>query len=112
MGIISGFIKTKRYRKLADNSYQIQSEWTHSDTVEMDDGKTLTDKINSITSSISSHKHSASKITAGTFGGTVVAPASTSYTNNQLRNIVFTDIDPEADSPTNYANGSIICVYE
>lgn len=112
MGIISGFIKTKRYRKLADGSYKAQSEWTHSDTIEMTDGTTLTEKITSITSSISSHKHAASKITAGTLGGSVVAPASTAYTTNQLRNTVFTTTDPGANSPTNYANGSIICVYE
>lgn len=105
MGIISGFIKTKRYRKLSDGSYQLQSEWASSDTIEMTDGTTLTEKM-------SSHKHAASKITAGTLGGDVVAPASTAYTTNQLRNMVFTTTDPGKDVATSYSNGSIICVYE
>lgn len=111
MGILSGLVRTRRYRRTSEG-YIWQSEDTHASQVFFDDDSTLVDKMTSIETDVSSHKHSASNITAGTFGGTVVAPASTSYTNNQLRNIVFTDIDPEADSPTNYANGSIICVYE
>ena len=105
MGIIGGYIKTKRYRKVADNQYQIQSELTYSDTVEFDDGTTLTEKM-------SSHKHNASQITAGTLSGDVVAPASTAYGTNQIRNAVFTTVDPGAGVTTAYANGSIICVYE
>lgn len=112
MGIISGFIKTKRYRKLADGSYKLQSEWASSDTIEMADGKTLTEKMNTVETNLSSHNHAASKITAGTLGGSVVAPASTAYTTNQLRNMVFTTTDPGKDVATSYSNGSIICVYE
>ena len=37
MGIISGFLKTKKYRK-TENGYQLQSEWTSAQTVEMNDG--------------------------------------------------------------------------
>lgn len=105
MGIISGFIKTKRYRKLSNGSYQLQSEWASSDTIEMTDGTTLTEKM-------SSHKQNASTITSGTLGGDVAAPASTAYSSNQLRNIVMTDADPGAGVTTSYSNGSIICVYE
>ena len=60
----------------------------------------------------SSHNQAASTITAGTFGGQVVAPASTAYTTNHVRNQVFTTTDPGAGASTSYANGSIICVYE
>ena len=59
-----------------------------------------------------SHNQAASTITAGTFGGAVVAPASTAYTTNQLRNGVFTTTDPGAGASSSYANGSIIYVYE
>ena len=60
----------------------------------------------------SSHNQAASTITAGTFGGVVVSPASTSYTTNHLRNMVFTTTDPGAGVSTTYVNGSVICVYE
>jgi len=105
MGILEGFIKTKRYRKLADGSYQLQSELTMSDTVEFDDGTTLTEKM-------STHTHAASKVTAGTLGGQVSAPAGTDYTANRLRNQVLTDVDPGEGVSTSYANGSIISVYD
>lgn len=56
--------------------------------------------------------HAASMITEGTFAGTVIAPASTTYTTNQLRNGVFTTTDPGAGTSSSYANGSLIYVYE
>ena len=107
MGIISGFIKTKRYRKQADGNYIIQSELTFSDTVEFADGKTLTDKIKS-------HAQNASDITGGTFKGQVSAPAGTDYATSRMRNFVLLpeDSDPGEEVSTTYANGSIICVYK
>lgn len=61
----------------------------------------------------SSHTQSASTITAGTFTATgIVAATGTDYTTNRIRNIVFTTSDPGANVSTNYANGSLICVYE
>lgn len=105
MGIIEGFIKTKRYRKLPDGNYQIQSELTMSDTVEFPDGATLTEKMKN-------HTHTASEIKAGTLGGQVIAPAGTDYDANRLRNIVFTTEDPTDGASTSYVNGTIICVYE
>ena len=60
----------------------------------------------------SSHNQAASTITAGTFGGQVVAPASTAYTTNMIRNGVFTTTDPGAGVSTSHANGSLIFVYE
>lgn len=112
MGILSGFKKTKRYRKLEDGNYQIQSEWTHSDTVEFEDGTILTDKMSTVEDALDTHIHTASDVKAGTLGGQVVAPAGTDYTNNRLRNQIFVTEDPGAGASTGYANGSIISVYE
>lgn len=56
MSILSGFFKTKKYRK-TDSGYKLQSEWTSSQTVQMDDGKTLEENLGAvkgITSSLSS----------------------------------------------------------
>ena len=107
MGIISGFLKTKRYRKLSDGSYQLQSEWTSSDTTEMPDGTTLSEKIKS-------HPQQASDITGGTFKGQVSSPAGTDYTTSRMRNVVLLpeDNDPGENETTTYSNGSIICVYK
>ncbi len=44
MSILSGFFKTKKYRK-TDGGYKLQSEWTSSETVEMNDGTTLENKL-------------------------------------------------------------------
>lgn len=44
MSILSGFFKTKKYRK-TDDGYRLQSEWTSADTVEMNDGVILTDRL-------------------------------------------------------------------
>lgn len=57
MGIVDGYIKTKRYRKQADNNYILQSELTMSGSVEFDDGTTLPDKIISIEGKIETHDH-------------------------------------------------------
>lgn len=35
------FIRTKKHRLLDDNTYMLQSEWTSSRDVEMDNGNTL-----------------------------------------------------------------------
>lgn len=46
MAILSGFFKTKKYRKTSDG-YMLQSEWTDSETVEMSDGSTLKEAASS-----------------------------------------------------------------
>lgn len=112
MGILSGFKKTKRYRKLESGEYQLQSEWTSSDTVEFGDGETLTNKMSTVENTLSTHTHNASNVKAGTLGGQVVAPAGTDYTTNRLRNQILVTNDPGAGVSTGYANGSIISVYE
>lgn len=57
MSILSGFLKTKKHRKMADGNYKLQSEWTSSETVEMADGNTAEENLGSIkgiTSSLAS----------------------------------------------------------
>lgn len=44
MSILSGFFKTKKYRK-TDDGYRLQSEWTSSETVVMNNEQTLEDKF-------------------------------------------------------------------
>lgn len=100
------FIRTKRHRK-TDSGWILQSEWTHSTSVEFDDGKNLKEKMES-------HPQNASDIQAGTFAGQVKVPSSTKYTENTVRNIVFlsSDADPGEGVSSSYGNGSLICVYE
>lgn len=45
MSILSGFKKLKRHVKTSDNEYQLISQWTSSQSVEMDSGKTLEDTM-------------------------------------------------------------------
>ena len=104
MGILEGFIRTKRHR-LTENGWIKQSEWTHPSSIEFDDGQTLDIKIES-------HPQNASDIKAGTFGGQVSAPAGTDYSTNRLRNQVLTNVDPGEGASTSYVDGSIICFYE
>lgn len=40
MSILTGFLKTKKYRK-TDSGYKLQSEWTSAETVQMASGITL-----------------------------------------------------------------------
>ena len=56
MSILNGFLKTIRYRKTSDG-YIRQSEWTKSDTVEMDDGETLTQRMQDIGWQMVNHEH-------------------------------------------------------
>ena len=47
MSILSGFFKTKRYRKTADG-YKLESNWTSGNTVELDDGNTVQNNVGAI----------------------------------------------------------------
>lgn len=107
MAILDGFIRTKRFRKLADGSYKLQSEATHESSVFFDDGTTLTEKI-------VSHPQNASDITGGAFAGQVSAPTGTDYESNRIRNAVLLpeSKDPGANVKSSLANGSIIFIYE
>lgn len=52
MSILSGFLKVKR-RRLTDEGYITQSEWTSASTVEHADGKTTEEKVKEIEDKIS-----------------------------------------------------------
>lgn len=47
MSIVKGFQKIKRYRK-TDSGYRLQSQWTSSKTVEMEDGNSLEHNLGNI----------------------------------------------------------------
>lgn len=47
MSILSGFFKTKKYRKTADG-YKLESNWTSGNTVELDDGNTVQNNLGAI----------------------------------------------------------------
>ena len=47
MSILSGFFKTKRYRKTTDG-YKLESNWTSGNTVELDDGNTVQNNLGAI----------------------------------------------------------------
>lgn len=47
MSIAKGFQKIKRYRK-TDSGYRLQSQWTSSETVEMEDGNSLEHNLGNI----------------------------------------------------------------
>lgn len=51
MSLLSGFFKTKKYRKTEDG-YKLQSEWTSASTVELADGTTLETALGRINTSI------------------------------------------------------------
>lgn len=53
MAILSGFFKTKKYRK-TPSGYKLQSEWTNAETVEMPDGSTLKSTANAFSTRIGS----------------------------------------------------------
>lgn len=50
------FIRTKKHRLLDNNTYMLQSEWTSSRDVEMNDGKTLEEKLSPLTQDITEIK--------------------------------------------------------
>lgn len=51
MSILNGFSKVKRYRK-TESGYKLQSQWTSSETVEMNDGSILQDQLTAICGSL------------------------------------------------------------
>ena len=65
MAIKDGFKKYKRYIRLDDGNYILDSEWTHAATVEFDDGKTLAYRMEELKKSVSDGKKAvAGAITA------------------------------------------------
>jgi hypothetical protein len=67
--------------------------------------------LNSACSRPSEHTHAASDVTAGTFGGTVVAPTGTDYTTQRIRNAAASMTDLTAGTSA-LSNGNMYLVYE
>jgi len=88
MSILSGFLKTKKYRKTS-SGYKLQSEWTNSETVEMPDGSTL-------------------KSAAAAFE-TRLGSLETALDGKQIR--VLTESQYNALSPSDKNNASVIYFY-
>lgn len=53
MGILSGYKKFRKYLRTADG-YQLCSEWTKADSVEMADGSTLQESVSSLNEEVAS----------------------------------------------------------
>lgn len=119
MGILNGFLRTKRYRRTTEG-YIWQSEDTHESSVKFDDGTTLTDKMTEIqekmtktTESLNSHEQSASTITAGTFKGKVLGNATSAAAlgEKQFRNI-YAGTDELKSGTSSLTTGNIYIQYE
>lgn len=52
MKINSKISKVKKYRKISDSEYQLQSQWTSSDTVEMSNGNSLEKELKNMNTEI------------------------------------------------------------
>lgn len=64
MGILSGFKKFKRYIRTGDDNYILDSEWTSSETVQMNNGNTLEQNLGGITGITDSTTSKSSNIAA------------------------------------------------
>lgn len=64
MSILSGFKKFKRYIKTEDDNYILDSEWTSSQTVQMNDGNTLEQNLGGITGITDSLNSESSNVAA------------------------------------------------
>lgn len=82
MSILSGFLKTKKYRKKDDGNYQLQSEWTSSETVEMGDGNTLETNLGSIKGITSSLSSTSSNYALSASAGKSLQDQTTTNTNS------------------------------
>lgn len=93
MSILSGFEKVKD-RILTSTGYKLRSLWTSSQTVELDDGTVLQDKIESMDTEIDgkaplTHTHTAAQVTGLTASRAMVSdgsghPAVSAVTSTEL----------------------------
>ncbi len=68
MGILSGYKRFKKYLRMGEG-YKLCSEWTKSDSVEMDDGKTLQENMDTVANDIASvHNELKTSLGGMTFG--------------------------------------------
>lgn len=82
MSILSGFSRFKRYRKTSDG-YKLSSEWTSSDTVEMNDGNTAETNLGAIQGITSSLATDNSNYALSSSGGKDLQDQITELNSNK-----------------------------
>ena len=78
MSILSGFFKTKKYRKTEDG-YKLQSEWTSASTVELADGTTLETALGRINTSINQTNTNLNQVQTATNGKKIQVLTKAAY---------------------------------
>lgn len=110
MSILSGFFKTKKFRKTSDG-YKLESLWTSSQTVEMNDGNTAETNlgaIKGITSSLAST--SSNYALSASAGKSLQDQVSTLNTNlNAMHALSFGGTSAVVRSTKNTTSGE--CTY-
>ena len=90
MSILSGFLKTKKHRKMADGNYKLQSEWTSASTVEMADGNTAETNLGAIQGITDSLTATSSNIALSAKAGNNLQ-GQIDTVNSNLTNIIEDD---------------------
>lgn len=81
MSILNNFSKVKRYRK-TDFGYKLQSQWTSSETVEMNDGNSLEANLGSIKGITDSLSSEDSNVTLSSKAGKDLQDQITTINNS------------------------------
>lgn len=103
MSILDGFFKTKKYRK-TDSGYKIQSEWTSSQTVYMDDGNTLQTNLGSIKGITSSLASTATNYALSASSGKNLQDQVTAL-NSKIPSTIVTGVKGNTES--SYRTGNV-----
>ena len=95
MSILSGFFKTKRYRKTADG-YKLESNWTSGNTVELDDGNTVQNNVGAIkgittSTSVTEEGYAADATTVAALNNSL-GDISKSELYKTFKNLTYKDI--------------------
>lgn len=84
MSILSGFFKTKKYRKTS-TGYKLQSEWTSGSTVEMADGNTAETNLGAIKGITSSLTATNANVALSASAGKSLQDQITEINSNLLK---------------------------
>ena len=95
MSILSGFFKTKRYRKTTDG-YKLESNWTSGNTVELDDGNTVQNNLGAIkgittSTSVAEEGYAADATTVAALNNSLGIYKELSVTTDVGGRILFTE---------------------
>lgn len=101
MPLLQGYKKRKRTQKISETEYIPISEWTSSNSVERDNGKTVEESISSL-------ETSKANLASPTLTGTPKAPTATAGTNTtQLATTAFTQTAVSNHNSSVAAHGDI-----